>query len=570
VLVGLAACSGVIDGPKAARNTTPGLACAGAPVSALAPAQAVVLNCTAGGGATTASLAGNGASYLIVAQLATDNAPVQEVPYTLTVGGITASSASASRLPAEPGPVPPPANPQQALDARLRARERDEGAAGSAWSATRVTASASGDVPRSTVPAQGTLRTFHMLAGYSSGANVWKTVTARLEFAGSGVLVYVDTLTPHAGFTASVLADFGRRVDQTFYPIDTTAFGQPSDVDGNGHVIMLMSPVVNAGTPAAVCYSQGYVAGFFNGEDFNGTSDPNSNHGEIFYSMVADPLGAYGCVHNVADVSAAVPGVFLHELQHLIDYSQHVVVHGGKPIASWLDEGLSLVAEELGAAYYESRCPPPACRSTPGQLFPDSALGFVRDFLLDSYSFAARPDTVAVTLSNDAELGSAWRGGAWAFSRWLGDHMPAGFYRKLETGPGGGSADIAAAANGQSFATLYADFALAMYTDSLPGLPRSTTPLADRFVTRNLRQLWANIPAATGTGSGLPAFPLPVRFVSSGATVAQLAAGGMAYWRLDTGGNTPVVTLNFAAPDGTPLDPALVPQLVIFRLPPGQ
>ena len=61
----------------------------------------------------------------------------------------------------------------------------------------------------------------------------------------------------------------------------------------------------------------------------------------------------------------AVPGTFLHELQHLISFSQHVVVHHSNPEYGWLDEGLSIVAEELGSLYYEQKCPGTACRTRP-------------------------------------------------------------------------------------------------------------------------------------------------------------------------------------------------------------
>ena len=68
---------------------------------------------------------------------------------------------------------------------------------------------------------------------------------------------------------------------------------------------------------------------------------------------------------------------FLHELQHLISFSQHVVDSRRRPEYGWLDEGLSIVAEELGSLYYEQKCPGTACRTNPSQVFPDSSQGFV-------------------------------------------------------------------------------------------------------------------------------------------------------------------------------------------------
>lgn len=555
----LAACSGGIDAPNAsaARN------CAGATATSLGVAQSALADCSNGG--TRAVVGAGGANYLIVAQFATDEGSASPVSYAL--------SADTGTGPALADLVPPPvaqfvaapapgAGLQSALDLKLRARERAArgSAVGSAMPARAMAAS--------TVPTAGSVRTFRVLTDYAAAGDVWTTVTASLEFIGANVLIYSDTRTPYAGFTADALAQFGRYFDETLFPIDTAAFGPPSDVDGNGHVIMLMSPAVNAGTPSATCLSQGFVAGFFNGQDFNGAGDPNSNDGEIFYSLVADPQGTYGCPHPASDVSDVVPAVFLHEMQHLISYSQHVVVGGGKPAASWMDEGMSLVAEELGSAYYEAKCPPPACRTDPAQLLPDSSMGFARTFMFDSYAFASRPDSVSVTLHADRDLGTAWRGGAWALMRWLGDHMPPGFYRRLETTQGSGAAAIESASGGQDFARLFGNFGLALYTDSLPGMPRNTVPVADRFSTRNTRQLWTNL-LGTSAAELLP-FPIPVHDVTGAATVMQLRPGGTAFWRLGTPSAAATETIHFSAPDGRALDPRVHAQLVIFRLPPGQ
>lgn len=554
----VAACSGGTDLPTAATGPALSRSCAGAPVTSLGVAQSVVLTCDGG---ASAVLAGGGASYLIVAQLASDNASAHSATYVLTANGSASGNRAAAARVAAPITLPA-GDLQTALDLRLRARERAEGTpAGSLLRSPAALARAAAQ----SVPAQGTLRGFRVLTDYAAGTDVWKSVTARLSYVGTNVLLYTDTAAPNGGFSAADLQRFGDYFDRTLYPLDVSAFGQPSDVDGNGRVIMLMSPAVNAGTPKSTCYTQGYVAGFFNAEDFNSASDPNSNRGEIFYSIVADPQGRFGCVHPTSEVSSMEPAVFLHELQHLINYSHHVTQGGNRQAASWVNEGLSIIAEELGSRYYEDRCPPPACRSTPGQLLPDSSLGFARDFTLDSYYFALDPDTVSVTQHHDGEMGSAWRGGAWAMLRWLGDHEGADFYQKLESASGSGIAAIESA-SGQSFATLFANFGLSLYTDSLPGMPRNTAPVADRFVTRNVRALWASVDAAYGNTG----FPIRVHFVSAAAQPMTLAVGGMAFWRLDTPVGVAVDTLRFTTPGGAPLDPALGPQLAIFRLPPGQ
>jgi hypothetical protein len=551
------------------------------------------VDCSNGG--STITFAGNGASYLIVAEFPTDQVANNFVGYTLASGTLASGSASMNLLRAArrfgsatpagmtagigqgaraeiqgPSAIRPGAR-QRAADGLLRGRNRRMASAGafraqSAVFSTRKTLSA-GSI---TVPAAGSARTFQVLSTFSATAPpAWKPVTATLAYVGASVLLYIDTQAPANGFTGAQLTSYGQYFDQVLYPIDTAAFGPPTDVDQNGHIIMLMSPVVNADTPLSQCQNGGgYVAGFFDGEDFDGPSDVNSNQGEIFYSIVPDPTGLYSCAHTVADVQFDVPATFLHELQHLISFSQHVIVHGGNSEVGSEDEGMSIVAEELGSLYYENKCPPPACRTSPTQIFPDSSQGFVADFMYDGYQYALLPDTASVTLHCDCDDGFSWRGGDWLLMRWLGDQFGAGIWKKLDQGLTTGVANIVSA-TGQSFSSLFANFGLALYTDSLPGLPRTTAPSADRFVTRNVRQLWARENATDPTDAPYvsPIAPYPV---TADTTSSILSPGAISFYRLDTPSTSPTVTIEFAQPGGAALLSVLNPQLAIYRLPPGQ
>jgi hypothetical protein len=550
--------------------------CGGTTTLTLASAATANVDCSAGG--TTLTLAGNGASYLIVPQFPTNTVPVSYINYQMFTANVAAASASISHVaaarmasasagPAPRGGVPPVGRnmtAQHAAEKALHARAARR--SGASILHASVQRSVGAAVSRVTIPAVGSLRSFHVANSFT--VNSWATVGARLAYAGASVLVYIDTTAPASGFTPSQLSAFGQLFDQTLYPIDTAAFGGPSDIDGNGHVIMLMTPVVNADTPTATCQSQGFVAGFFDSGDFDGPSDPNSNQGEIFYSIVPDTAGQFSCAHGVGEVGVDVPGTFLHELQHLINYSQHVVVSGGTPSDSWLDEGMSIVAEELGSVHYEQKCPPPLCRSNPAQLFPDSSQGFIQGFLYDSYEYALLPDTA--TLSTDDENGFSWRGGAWLFARWLGDQMGSGVYKQLERGPSNAFTDVQQV-TGQTFPALFANFGLALYTDSLPGMPRNTAPAVNRFVSRNVKQLWARLFATSGPSSDIPLqAPVQLFAITGDTATAVLLPGTMTFFRLDTPANAASVTIQFAAPGGLPFSPALHAQMAVFRLPPGQ
>src|SRR5947207_7819265 len=109
-------------------------------------AQTARVDCSNGG--TTVTLAGNGASYLVVAQFAVDLVPNALVPYHVSTGtAITASqtrlangpSASRSHSVASTGelPIVRPRAKQLAFDHMLRARARQQMRSGR-WSAAQA------------------------------------------------------------------------------------------------------------------------------------------------------------------------------------------------------------------------------------------------------------------------------------------------------------------------------------------------------------------------------------------------------------------------------------------------
>src|SRR5262249_21608662 len=167
----------------------------------------------------------------------------------------------------------------------------------------------------------GSMRNFSVFA--DTLATTYKQITATVVYAGTSVDIYQDNASP-PGFTAQQLAQFGALDDSVLYALVVNTFAQPTDIDHNGHVVMLLTPAVNALTPAADCRTEGFVAGYFDPNDL-APSAPNSNAGEVFYAIVPDPNGqAHSCPHTVSNVFQIIPGTFMHELQHMINYGQHV------------------------------------------------------------------------------------------------------------------------------------------------------------------------------------------------------------------------------------------------------
>lgn len=526
----------------------------------LLPLRAITVPCTEG----SLILPGNGASYLVVPNFAASTTNERLVTYTIgVVGGPAADVAT----------VPRPSldlmsfagnftlvdtlrrhQRQIAFDAALRNDAQHRFANG-----LRAPASVSKTrfALRSPNPPVGSIDSFFVLSSMNPRRST--RVGARLYFVGANIQLYVDTLAPPNGFTPAQLQKLGAQLDQTFYPLDANTFGAPTDIDGNGHVIVLLSPIVNHLSPAQ-CTASGEVLGFFDNFDLV-PADTTSNFGEIFYGPVPDPNGTVSCAQLVSVVGAEIPVTFLHQLQHMINFGHHVNLNRGAPERGWLDEGLSLIAEELGSIHYEREFPPPTGRSNPIQLFPDSAQ--VYDIqMFASYAYLFQTDTASILFHADADSGFAWRGGDWLLLRWLGDHEGPGFYKTLVNNHLTGTENIANAA-GEPFDGMFGDFSLSEYVDSIPGVPRALEPLRDRFTTRNLRQIYARMHVV---GINNPrVFPI-VPLTLTGLIRNRMVPGTMSFYLLNTTAGQDSVTIDFfGASPGSPVPASLHPQLSVFR-----
>jgi hypothetical protein len=381
-------------------------------------------------------------------------------------------------------------------------------------------------------------------------------VNARLRYGGERVLVYEDVAAPSGGFSDSEYQDLGKLFDTRLYELAVTTFGAPSDVDRNGRVIVLLSPLVNGLSPYPDCLVTGNVHGYFWGRDLLLPALPNSNAGEIFYAAVPDPTG--GCGQDKERVRESVPATFVHELQHMISYNQHVLARGGMQEADWLNEGLSHIAEELASRAYE--LDPSQPRQDPDQIFPDSSQGFIRPNVLNALDYLDATYASSVTVFQDVGTLNE-RGAAWLFLRWLGDQKGEGIYRRLVETRATGWENLQAQAN-EPFQQMFGDFALALFADLNPDVDRSGLDSRYRFESRDFRQIFQRFFDLGETSSPFPITAIPISHneTANGAMVQ----GAMDYYRLTGGtGNT---MLRFTARGGGALPAARYPQVGILRI----
>jgi hypothetical protein len=339
-------------------------------------------------------------------------------------------------------------------------------------------------------PVVGSVRTFDVCANTTCTSFVQSTATAKV--VGQRVAIYLDDDAP-AGFTQSDMDQVGALFDSHLYAIDTTAFGREPDLDNNGVVIVLLSQHVNDLSPDCNT-TQSIVLGFFFGLDLFPSEDPvHSNDGEIFYGAVPRQDMPNCDAYTKDVVTQSLPGVFIHEFQHMISFNQHVLVRNSQVEETWLNEGLSHYAEELGGREVpDNLCP----------AFDQCAEQFLTDNVFNAYGYLNDPESTFLVAPSGSGGTLDERGAAWLFVRWLGDHFAATqplapeLTRALVQTNRSGAANVEAA-TGADFPTLVAQWQLANYLTNLPGFTPSSDRL--RYTGFDLRALYqANFPSPFG------------------------------------------------------------------------
>lgn len=515
------------------------------PTALAAGGQAIIDPVSSGGCLRLPAAGAGGAEYLVVALSASG----QETAHG-TSGGFSLSASADTFAPSPPPPATAGArDPVEAISfhAMLRAREREI--------ARRPLSGTSGG-PRRLVapPTVGSSRTFKVCATASCSGFV--SVRATAQYAGSHSAIFVDDTVPANGYSPTDIQLLGTLFDQHLYPIDTLAFGRESDLDGNGVVLILLSDQINALSPA--CQQTGQVIlGYFFGLDLDLT-DPNSNGGEIFYGPVPDP--SKPLCFSKSFVLRKLGPTAIHEFQHMISFNRHVLLGGGAPEETWLNEGLSHFAEELGGR----QVPNSFCGS--GNCLDDFAAGNIRnafDYLLQpASSYLVEPGSSSGTLAE--------RGANWLFVRWLADRSPldsllgTDITRALDGAdhPGGlsttGGTNATQAAQlfepGASFPTLVGQWHLANYLESITGFTDPSGLLDYRS--------W-NLPAAFG--QVLPG-PYPLRPDSSAgqayAVSGTLRGGSGSYLRIVQPAGAAAVAVGLQTTNTV----ALVPRFAVVRI----
>jgi hypothetical protein len=398
------------------------------------------------------------------------------------------------------------------------------------------------------------LRSFNVNSEQGCSNPVFKD--ARQVASSNRALIFEDVTNPAGGFTAAEYQEIASSFDNLIWPVTTANFGEPSDSDGNGRVIILYTRAVNEMTPAG---SASVFGGFYYGRDlFPRTGNAKlgacatSNEAEMFYLLAPDPDGAVnGNKRSKETVRRSTQGTVAHELQHLINASRRIfVLSNNSSEETWLNEGLSHIAEEL--VYYAAAGTGPrqnideaGIRSSQQRL--DAFNGFA---IADFGRFRTYLEKTATQSPIEADDDLETRGSAWSFLRYSADRR-AGNDRELwqalvNTSKSG--LDNYEAVFGVAALDWLRDWTVSVYADDAVGgvAPRFTMP------SWNFRSIYPLITTPAR-------YPLKVDTLADGAArTVSVQGGSAAYLRFAVAeggtGDVRVSAVNTAAAgDCTPL-----------------
>lgn len=494
LLVGAAACNSDQAGPA----PPPACAASPPPVQTLAVGAYASVDPIADSGcvaiAAASPVAGDSAEYLVIVQSA-DGSPGATLGFDFR--NLSASSGAAFGAVAAQRTA---AERRTEIPRRFDATLREIGRTGRYPIAAAMAAGPAAPAPARAAaakPVVGDMRTFKVCGDLNCSA--LKSATAVARSVGQHVAIYVDTATSGTGIglTSAGLDSMETLFDTRLYGIDTTNFGREPDLDGNGVVIVLMTPIVNQLVTKTQCDTAGFVTGFFYAGDIAPGYATQFNDGEILYTVVPDSAGTLSCAHSRHQVETLLPPVMLHELEHLINFNQHVLVHQGQPETVWLDEALAKLAEELGGRSF---------LPTDSVSFSSYAINDV----YDAYLYLDDPGGHALAAPSDQNLADV--GAGWLFLRYLADQYGADVSRKLVQTSLTGTGNLEAA-TGQSFTTLIERWALANWVSDLPGFTpapeltyhlwhfRRTYASLNRQDPADFARVFPLVPAVADTGA---------------------------------------------------------------------
>lgn len=460
-------------------------------------------------------------------------------------------SAKSSALRLDPGVERGPTT-QETIDSKVRGFERSglslrfrkNPVSSDAFSIRRNV-----QVAAAPVPAVGDIINVKVPQAASTDlCNNFVTTQATVASVSRRAILAVDTLdgNPNLVFTQAVMDSITDEFDNITYPTDSSYFNNPTDIDGNAHIILLFTGEINKLTPPNT--SGGFVGGFFFAGDLfpptdqgggKGSFCPESNQAEIFYLLSPDPTGRFGNVRTTSSVRQGTRGTIAHEFQHMINAGNRFLNPKVEHFeATWLDEALAHFAEDavgrvvrhfgdLQTLTFTDVLP---CASPCQEANAFNAFFFQN---LARLSYWMDTPGQFSPMSKMADTSLATRGAAWAILRYAADNYsnadPRKFTQALVAGPDTGVKNFTKVSNAP-VDTLVERWLVSMYADHL-SIPNLSTQY--QYRSYDFHSVMPPV-AKSILNQSTAAYPLRIQAIGSGTdNIASMNRSGTGtYYRL--------------------------------------
>ncbi len=321
-------------------------------------------------------------------------------------------------------------------------------------------------------------------------------VDAEVRVVGEHGIWITDVENPDGGYTDAELQGFSDQFDASIFPVEEDYFGTPTDTDGNGAGVFVVTKEVNR---------RGGILGFVSLVDqFERDACAASDEGELTYLVAPDPNGEFDDPHQKSDLLADAPSLVTHEFTHMIQLGRRFEADDPVP-ESWILEGQATFAEEVVGHEITGRTTDQnyGVEVALNREDEDETDWYVGRFshLGRYYGFESRSSRVSGAPEECTWLvrgwgqGSCLRGDLSVYGppsillRWIADHFgpetsggEQALHRAIVDGPATGYA-LLEEVTGEPIGTLLARWAATLYVDDrVPGAEeRLTLPSWDLF-----------------------------------------------------------------------------------------
>lgn len=292
--------------------------------------------------------------------------------------------------------------------------------------------------------------------------------------------IWVEDVTIPTGFGEARYQTLSDQFDDQVIGVLDDWYGRPTDIDGNGRVVIVMTNELNR----RLDRNGGGTLAFVTNADLAPTDECRaSSEGEYFYYLSPDPDGAIGPAFSVEEVEELAIGLVAHEVTHVIQFGRRAEIDAVRFMTAWESEGQATFSEEIVGYAFDGLGPE---RNLGADVILDEMVEinwYIRPFTDLAFYFgfqgaeqpkvSGAPEQCSFVDSpaNGPCIPRIHYGGTWSFLRWLVDHFgdtrpdgPQGMHRGLIENNSNGFSSIQQI-TGEPIHVLLAEWAATLYLD---------------------------------------------------------------------------------------------------------